>query len=330
MNGLGARLRISAVAAPAKLASASPASSVTVRLARRPATATSAAIESVAPRMRGDRHRERGRPAQSRTRSPARPPQPLPAARRTKRARREDCAGGPEVLRRKARASRRSTRQAAFAASGYRAPRCPRRRRHRAARESRARLQTAPAPPAARASASSTRSAAEFQRSSPGRCSVPPLHPIRSLGGCRRRLESALRVQRICTARSPDADTFLMRRVLCSGAAWLMHLAGATSLHAQAEASAVSPPSISVPISLCWRLPTPSSSPACRSMPPSPEASLMVGEASAKVPSPDAARGGHHRAGARPRPGRAEGDPPATRRMISGRKAFASRQVDLR
>src|ERR1041384_7319523 len=51
MNGFGARLRISAVAAPAKLASASPASSVTVRLARRPATATSAAIESVAPRM---------------------------------------------------------------------------------------------------------------------------------------------------------------------------------------------------------------------------------------------------------------------------------------
>ena len=51
MNGFGARLRISAVAAPAKLASASPASKVTVRLARRPATATSAAIDSVAPRM---------------------------------------------------------------------------------------------------------------------------------------------------------------------------------------------------------------------------------------------------------------------------------------
>ena len=51
MNGFGARLRISAVTAPAKLASARPASSVTVRLARRPAIATSPAIEIVAPRM---------------------------------------------------------------------------------------------------------------------------------------------------------------------------------------------------------------------------------------------------------------------------------------
>jgi hypothetical protein len=49
MNGFGARLSTSAVAAPAKLASARPASSVTVRLARRPAIATSPPIEISAP-----------------------------------------------------------------------------------------------------------------------------------------------------------------------------------------------------------------------------------------------------------------------------------------
>ena len=56
---------MSAVAAPAKLASASPASSVTVRLARRPAMATSPPIETSAPSDAGERHRERGRAGQS-------------------------------------------------------------------------------------------------------------------------------------------------------------------------------------------------------------------------------------------------------------------------
>ena len=51
MKGLGARLSTSAVIAPAKLASASPASRITVRLVRGPAISTSAPTETSAPRM---------------------------------------------------------------------------------------------------------------------------------------------------------------------------------------------------------------------------------------------------------------------------------------
>ena len=49
MNGLGARLRMSAVTAPAKLASARPASKMTARLARGPAIRTSPPMETSAP-----------------------------------------------------------------------------------------------------------------------------------------------------------------------------------------------------------------------------------------------------------------------------------------
>ena len=89
---------MSAVTAPAKLASASPASSVTVRLARRPAIATSPPIETSAPAMPASGTANEVAPAsrrRSRTRRRRRPP----AARRTAPARPADCAAGPATRR---------------------------------------------------------------------------------------------------------------------------------------------------------------------------------------------------------------------------------------
>ena len=50
-NGLGDRLMASEVAAPARLPIASPASTSTTMVALRPATATTRAIETSAPRI---------------------------------------------------------------------------------------------------------------------------------------------------------------------------------------------------------------------------------------------------------------------------------------